>query len=116
MLMHGREKYSHMENFRSGHAIIKVSQEALAATGSTDVIVPMRDIEGEVRTNVNFFTDPIRASEKTVLLTRNTAAQFELMNVLRARGYIHAKMLGNMASSATGKTCRTSGSPRRSRP
>ena len=50
------------------------------------------------------------------MLTRNTAAQFELMNVLRARGYIHAKMLGNMASSATGKTCRTSGSPRRSRP
>lgn len=58
----------------------------------------MRDIEGEVRTNVNFFTDPIRPSEKTVVLTRNTAAQFELMNVLRARGYIHAKMLGNKST------------------
>ena len=81
------------------------------------ILIRNHDDTHQVRTtNVNFFTDPIRASEKTVLLTRNTAAQFELMNVLRARGYIHAKMLGNMASSATGKTCRTSGSPRRSRP
>lgn len=88
----------HMENYRSATSIIDKSQEALAATGSPEVIIKMRDVEGLYRENCTFFTYPIKAGQSTAILTRLSAEVFEVWSVLLSKGYINAKMMGHKST------------------
>ncbi|EOD41447.1 hypothetical protein EMIHUDRAFT_193707 [Emiliania huxleyi CCMP1516] len=97
-MLHGREQYTHMLNYRSARSVIEATQPALAATGSTDTIVQIRDVDGEYRENVTFHSHPIVAGERTALLTRMAATVFEIYNVLLSKGYIHVKMVGRKST------------------
>mmetsp|Transcript_13365 Transcript_13365/g.42686 ORF Transcript_13365/g.42686 Transcript_13365/m.42686 type:complete len:412 (-) Transcript_13365:161-1396(-) len=97
-MLHGREQYTHMLNYRSARSVIEATQPALAATGSTDTIVQIRDVDGEYRENVTFHSHPIVAGERTALLTRMAATAFEVYSVLLSKGYIHVKTVGRKST------------------
>ena len=51
----------------------------------------IRDVDGEFRENVTFHSHPI-------VLTRMSAAVFEIYSVLLSKGYIHVKMVGRKST------------------
>ena len=88
-------QYKHLLNYRSGEQVLtKGAQPALAATGSTDELVRMRDLEGRYRDNATFWEYPIPSHKTTLILVRLAADVVKVWSVLLAKGYVHARING----------------------